>query len=230
MKNATVYRNATHAAPAVVPFVNAKERYWREVVSSDIGMVADEVLVQCCQSELPGNTRTFELLVERYRKRVYHFVYRLVGNVDDAEDLTQEIFLKVFLHLPTLEHSTAFSAWLFRIAFTSVTDIFKKNARRKQIVDIVSSAFEDDEGNTPGLVSVSIIEPEEYVLQGEIRTSINAVLKEIGQDQARLLLLRYVAQLSYDEIATQLEVNMSAMKMRLHRARQLFRERYSQKA
>ena len=76
-----------------------------------ISLTDDELVIRC-KAELPGDTRSYEMLVQRYISRVYSVVYRVVGNKEEAEDITQEVFVKVYHSLKKFEQQAAFSSWL----------------------------------------------------------------------------------------------------------------------
>ncbi|MDQ2906813.1 MAG: sigma-70 family RNA polymerase sigma factor [Ktedonobacteraceae bacterium] len=186
----------------------------------------DDELVARCKKELPGNTRSYELLVQRHMNRVYSLVYRVVSNKEEAEDITQEVFIKVYHHLRTFEQQASFSSWLYRIATNSALDALDKIKRRPQTTGTLNSGHNDSSGETDALQQVHSPEPgpEERAIQAELRECINRVLKKLDREQARLLVLRDFDDMSYDEIATMLQAGLSAVKMRIHRARLAFQE------
>lgn len=92
--------------------------------------ITDEDLIARCKLELPGDTRSFELLVQRHVNRVYSLSYRVVGNKEEAEDVTQEVFTKVYNNLRKFEQQAAFSTWLYRVATNSALDALDKTKRR----------------------------------------------------------------------------------------------------
>ncbi|MDQ2716436.1 MAG: sigma-70 family RNA polymerase sigma factor [Chloroflexota bacterium] len=186
----------------------------------------DDELVARCKRELPGNTRSYELLVQRHMNHVYNLAYRVVSNREEAEDITQEVFIKVYHHLRTFEQQASFSSWLYRIATNSALDALDKIKRRPRTLSPLSSHYNDYAGETETLQEYrsSEVGPEERVIQAELRECINRVLKKLDREQARLLVLRDFDDMSYDEIATMLQAGLSAVKMRIHRARLAFQE------
>src|SRR5689334_11244922 len=94
--------------------------------------LSDEELVALCKTELPGDTRSYEVLVQRHMNRVYSVVYRVVCNKEEAEDITQEVFVKVYNGLKKFDQKAAFSSWLYRIATNSALDALDKTKRRPQ--------------------------------------------------------------------------------------------------
>ncbi len=193
-------------------------------------MPSDEELVAYCKTELPNNTHSYELLVQRHMNRVYSIVYRVVCDREEAEDLSQEVFIKVYNGLKRFDQQASFSSWLYRIATNCALDALDKKKRRPNTVTFThfsktrtpATKGEDGSLNQP----TSSAGPEESAIQSELRECINRVLRKLDREQARLLLLRDFEDQSYDEIARLLDVGLSAVKMRIHRARLAFQEIY----
>lgn len=196
----------------------------------DIGL-SDEELVRRCQVELPTNTRSYELLVRRHMQRVYTTVYRMLPNREDAEEVTQDIFVKVFHSIDTFEYASSFSTWLYRVAVNTTLDASQK-LRRRGIHFFATSANRpaptEDTLNQLDSQASSQPGPEEKVLQQEQRDCINRVFKALDREQVRVLVMRDIDDFSYDEVAASLETGLSAAKMRIHRARLAFQHLFLQ--
>ena len=193
--------------------------------------LTDEELVARCKAELPGNTRSYEELVNRHMNRVYSLVYRVVANKEEAEDITQDIFIKVYNNLNKFEQQASFSSWLYRVATNSTLDALDKIKRRPQAVtaDNSSKASGTQEETDPVHQQPSTEPgPEESIIQAELRECIKQVLKKLDREQTQALVLRDFDDLSYDEISKILGVSLSTVKMRIHRARLAFQEVFSQ--
>ncbi len=193
--------------------------------------ITDEELVARCKRELPGNTRSYELLVQRHMNRVYSIVYRIVCNKEEAEDITQEVFVKVYHGLKRFEQQASFSSWVYRIATNSALDSLDKIKRQQKhtaSTTNTTSNGKDEENNPLHLHPSAEPGPEESSIQKELRECISQILRQLDRQQARLLILRDFDDLSYDEIAALLKVGLSAVKMRIHRARLAFQELFSQ--
>src|SRR5579872_2820322 len=124
----------------------------------------DEELVARCKRELPENTRSYEMLVQRYLRRVYSITYRVIGNKEEAEDITQEVFIKVYHGLKKFEQQASFSTWIYRIATNTALDSLDKMERRPKIhFRLFSSTNDSQEAgqNGPDLLAASETEPEE---------------------------------------------------------------------
>jgi len=200
----------------------------------------DEELVMRCKRELPGNTRSYEELVQRHMNRVYGIAYRVVNNREEAEDIAQEVFVKVFHNIKKFEQQAAFSSWVYRVATNSALDALDKTRRHtKNIMPLSGQSGQSGQSGKSGTASEdksyplqqqasSTVSPEDKVIQKELRECINKVLKKLDREQARLLIMRDFDDLSYVEIANALEAGLSAVKMRIHRARLAFQEIFNQ--
>src|SRR2546423_8037232 len=191
--------------------------------------LSDEELVVRCKKELPGNTRSYEELVRRHMNSTYRIVYRVVPHKEEAEDITQDVFVKVYHGIKKFEQQSSFSSWLYRIATNSALDTLDKTKRhRKNIAPLTSQNNMKNETDSFNLPALPAEGPEEKVIQKELRECIDSVLKKLDREQARLLVMRDFEDLSYDEIARALQLGLSAVKMRIHRSRLAFQEMFSQ--
>lgn len=189
--------------------------------------LTDEELVRRCKKELPTNTRSYELLVQRHMHRVYSVVYRVVCNKEEAEDITQEVFIKVFNGIKKFELQSSFSSWLYRIATNAALDHLDK-IKRQQKNAVTLPGYKDDEqeeeSDSLSRHPTQEAGPEDSSIQRELRECISRVLKQLDRQQASLLIMRDFEDLSYDEIARTLQVGLGAVKMRIHRSRLAFQE------
>lgn len=196
---------------------------------SSVAILTDEELVTRCKAELPHNTRSYEQLVQRYMDRVYTIVYRIVNHREEAEDITQEVFVKVFNGLNKFDQKSSFSTWLYRIATNSALDAFDKLKKHRKDTSFVSSRVDGEEVvEALNLQESPAPGPEVSAVQSELRECIQRVLKTLDLDHRRVILLRDFEDLSYDEIADVLQAKLSAVKMRIHRARLAFQEIFNQ--
>ncbi len=196
---------------------------------SSVAILTDEELVTRCKAELPHITRSYEQLVQRHMNRVYTIVYRIVNHKEEAEDITQEVFVKVFHGLKKFDQKSSFSTWLYRIATNSALDAFDKLKKHRKDTSLVSSRVDgEDAVDALNLQESPAPGPEVSAVQAELRECIQRVLKTLDLDHRRVILLRDFEDLSYDEIADVLQAKMSAVKMRIHRARLAFQEIFNQ--
>lgn len=193
--------------------------------------LSDEELVRRCKAELPHNAQSYELLVQRHMNRIYTIVYRVVSNREEAEDITQEIFLKIYHHVKKFEQQASFSTWLYRIATNSALDALDKEKHRREKSFFAQGhirAKQEENVDQMDLQTSTKEGPEEKILQLELRECINHVLKKLNREQAYLLVMRDFEDLSYDEITKILGVGLSSVKMRIHRARLAFQQVFLQ--
>jgi RNA polymerase sigma-70 factor (ECF subfamily) len=172
---------------------------------------------------LAGEEALFEVLVRRYQTRVVAHVARMVGNRDDALDLAQEIFLKVFQALERYNAEYKFSTWLFRIAGNAAIDHLRK--RRPRTVPLEIPDPESRSG-------VSAIEHESHVLDpyGELRNvqrgeAISRAIADLPPEFRELITLRHFGGLSYEDIARVKNMPLGTVKNKLFRARVVLKER-----
>jgi len=180
--------------------------------------------VEIVRRVLAGEEDLFEVLVRRYQARVASHVARMVGNRDDALDLTQEIFLKVFQALDRFNPAYKFSTWLFRIAGNAAIDHLRK--RRLRTLPLETP---DPEGPGPFAPQLRSTGLDPY---GELRNlergeAIRRAIQELPADFRELIALRHFAGLSYEEIAGVKNMPLGTVKNKLFRARAVLKDRLS---
>jgi RNA polymerase sigma-70 factor (ECF subfamily) len=180
---------------------------------------SDDELVR---SVLAGDRERFGLLVERYQTRLVNYLYRIVRSLDDAHDLAQEVFIRVYQALDRYDSQYRFSTWLFRVAQNAAIDVLRK--RRVQLVPI---SRRPDEGGEPGpdidLPSddpTALEQLEGREREGEVRQAIDALPWEYRE----LILLRHYGELAYEEIADLKSMPLGTVKNKLFRARQMLKQ------
>ncbi|MDF7815436.1 sigma-70 family RNA polymerase sigma factor [Hymenobacter sp. YC55] len=175
--------------------------------------------VHLIQAALQGNKQAYEDLWVSYHKSVYHLVLKMVRNPEDAEDLTSEAFTKAFRHLARYRPDFAFSTWLFRIATNGCIDAL----RRKKLKTLSFNApLSVGEGESV-LFDAPDQQPnpqEAYIRQQRIDL-MQEVVTLLPPKYAHLVRLRYFQELSYDEIALELQAPLGTIKAQLFRAREL---------
>jgi len=161
---------------------------------------------------LAGEQDAFEVLVERYKDAVQNLAYRMLSNVTEAEDVTQEVFVRAYTQLATYKPAHKFSTWLLSIASHLAID----QLRRRRFLAL---PLED----VPFLEWITDLGagPEQSALEGEQHDEIQAYLQRLPGKYRAVILLRYWYDLSYEEIAMALNLTPALVKARLHRAREL---------
>jgi RNA polymerase sigma-70 factor (ECF subfamily) len=161
-----------------------------------------------------GSDEAFAQLVEIYQKPVFNLCYRMLGESEAAEDAAQETFLRSYQNLHRYDVSRPFGTWLLSIAAHYCIDLL----RRKKFT-MFSMDAETDEGATFELSDASAPDPETESVKKEQRDRLHLLLKELDSTDRAALILRYWYDFSEVEIAQSLNLTVSAVKSRLHRAR-----------
>jgi RNA polymerase sigma factor (sigma-70 family) len=166
-----------------------------------------------------GEEKAYAELMKRYRKPVYHLVLKMVRHNDDAEDLTIEAFAKAFRNLPKFNPEYTFSTWLFRIATNNCIDFIRKKKLNTMSID---SSFKDDNGDDVGMEIKDVnLNPMEETIKDEKIELIRTIVTKLPAKYQVLVRLRYFQELSYEEIANEIEAPLGTVKAQLHRAREL---------
>lgn len=162
------------------------------------------------QSVLDGNTQAFAVLLQRYQRPIYSLIYQMVSNREDAEELTQDVFVKVFTKLSTFKAQCRFSTWAYRIAYTTTVSSLRK--RRMVYPDVDESLL----ANYPDNQVDECLEQEE----GEAKLQrLEAAVDQLYPDERALISLFYNEGKSIVDIAELLEISAENVKVRLHRTR-----------
>lgn len=166
-----------------------------------------------------GDQQAYAELMERYKKPVYHMILKMVRNVDDAEDLTIEAFAKAFKNLHRFKKDFTFSTWLFRIATNNSIDFIRK---KKLETFSLNTSLKDDDGESVSIdVQDKNLDPQEEAIKSQKIELIQMFVTKLPAKYQRLVRLRYFQELSYEEIARELEAPLGTVKAQLHRAREL---------
>jgi RNA polymerase sigma factor (sigma-70 family) len=169
-----------------------------------------------------NDEQAFAKLMQRYRRPVYHMILKMVRNVDDAEDLTIESFAKAFRSLHRFKKDFTFSTWLFRIATNNTIDYIRK---KKLNTLSISNTFTDDNGEAVSIdVEDENLNPQEETIKLQKEELVQVFVDKLPPKYQKLVRLRYFHELSYEEIAKELEAPLGTVKAQLHRARELMFE------
>ena len=161
----------------------------------------------------------FATLMDRYNRPVYHMILKMVRNIDDAEDLTIEAFAKAFKNLHRFKKDFTFSTWLFRIATNNAIDFIRKKKLETMSLD---TSFSDDNGEAVHIdVEDQNLNPQEEAIKSQKIELIQMFVTRLPAKYQRLVKLRYFEELSYEEIAEELDAPLGTVKAQLHRAREL---------
>jgi len=191
------------AAPGVFSTTGS---YAREAV---VDSLSDAELVELV---LTGDQDAFALLVERYKDAVQNLAYRMLSNTTEAEDVTQEVFVRAYTQLATYKPAHKFSTWLLSIAsHLAIDQLRRRRFLALPLEDVPFLEWVTDMGAGP----------EQSALEGEQQDEIQSYLRRLPSKYRAVIVLRYWYDLSYEEIAQALKLTPGLVKARLHRAREL---------
>jgi len=174
------------------------------------------------QAVKENDEQAYAMLMERYKKPVYHMILKMVRNVDDAEDLTIEAFAKAFKNLFKFKKDYTFSTWLFRIATNNAIDFIRK---KKLETMSLNTSYQDESGSNITIdVKDKNLDPQEEAIKAQKIELIQLFVTKLPAKYQRLVRLRYFSELSYEEIARELEAPLGTVKAQLHRARELLQD------
>lgn len=168
-----------------------------------------------------GERELFTELVGRYEKRILNYVYRIIHRYEDAHDLTQEIFIKVFIALDRYDPKYQFSTWIFRIAQNSAIDTLRK--RTLPEVSLTRSGPDDEDGKEREIADDGI-SPYRSLKNKELSVAIGEAIESLPIDYRELIQLRHFGELSYEEIADLKEMPLGTVKNKLFRARNMLKD------
>jgi RNA polymerase sigma-70 factor (ECF subfamily) len=165
-----------------------------------------------------GDQSAYAELMERYREPVYFMLLKMIKNNDDAEDLTIEAFGKAFNRIKQYSPSYAFSTWLFKIASNNCIDFIRK---KRIHVTSMDHAYADDNGDSVGIqVESEGMDPEEVIIKKQKVKMMREVVSQLKPRYRELIEKRYFQELSYDEIAVEMDLPLGTVKAQLFRARE----------
>jgi len=171
-----------------------------------------------------GNMASVEKLILKYQGRVYNTILKMCGNEADAAELAQDAFVKAIEGLKNFKGESSFYTWLFRIAVNLTLNFCKKNAKlsfqslQEQIDEDTNRQLKDY------LVDRSAAEPSELAAKKEVHSLISKAIEKLEPQQRAVVILRDIEQMSYNEIAETLEMEIGTVKSRIARGRKNLRE------
>jgi len=164
-----------------------------------------------------GDESAFAQLLEQYQDRVYHLALHICRDPEDARDVAQEAFLSAWRGLPNFRAEAGFSTWLYRLTSNAAIDHLRRVKKQQGDLSLDDENLGlDAPDDAPG--------PQEAAEATELQQAVAAGLEQLGEDHRQVLLLREVRQLSYEEIAGLLALDIGTVKSRLSRARNALRK------
>ncbi len=174
---------------------------------------------------LTGDQDAFDIIVKNYQSMVFNIAYRFLNDYAEAEELTQEVFLRVFRFLPKFKGKSSLKTWIYRITVNSALNRNQWLKRRKQNrkISIDTPLKDDDKPMKENLESVEK-NPEGTTLNSELQKQIQESIVKLPEKLRVAVILRDVEGLSYTDIADSLGVNIGTVKSRIARARTMLRD------
>lgn len=191
-------------------------------ILTDFGELTDQELVKLAQKRGNRDDRPFRILMERHQTTVWRVCYNFLKNSNDADDLTQEVFLRAYRNLSKFEGRSTFKTWIYRIAINTSRNEIRHRSRRPQ------------ESPTPLETAAEFMPSSqnvEEITQTHVRSEMLATaLKQLSSAEFQVLLLKDIEGRPYAEIAEELDISLSAAKMRVQRARASLKVSYNKLA
>jgi len=167
----------------------------------------------------PEGVAAFNTLVWRWEKPMYNFILRYFGKRDEARDLTQQVFIKVYRNLAHLKNREKFSPWIYQIAANLCRDLIKQNRRRQSFsLENLQESGALDEAAHPALTlhSEGALHPDKVVSRKELRDILEKALREIPEEQRVVIIMKEYQGLKFAEIAEALGVSVNTIKSRMY--------------
>lgn len=165
-----------------------------------------------------GNQDAFAELVKRYEKQVFSLAYRLAGDYDEAADLAQEAFLRIYQMLDRYNPEKKFFSWMYRVAQNSCLNALSRRPGNVIPVERAEEYLGDDTAADNG-------EPEKDYLRRELRRNIDRAIAELSDNYRDIIYLRYIEDFSYQQIAERLSLPLSTVETRLFRGKKQLQQK-----
>jgi RNA polymerase sigma factor (sigma-70 family) len=178
------------------------------------------------QSAIDGNEKAYSTLLSRYRNSVFHAMYKMVNNRDDADDLTIEAFGKAFRKLPTYAPNYAFSTWLFKIAINNCIDHIRK--KRLLTLSMDDTIMDSDREYSHNIRDYQP-DPEQMMMHEQKLNHVRYLVDKMNIKYRTMIELRYYEELSYEEIAQELGLPLGTVKAQLFRAKEILSQQLQSK-
>jgi RNA polymerase sigma-70 factor (ECF subfamily) len=169
-----------------------------------------------------GDRRAFAELVEMYKDKLYHLGYRMLNQRQEAEDVVQETFLRVYTNLERYDENQKFSTWIYRIA----TNLCIDRLRKRKPSYSIDAELNDSEGTDwHALLASDDASPETELILSETQAHIREAIQSLPEKYKSVVVLRYLHDMSLQEISDILEMPVTTIKTRVHRGREFLRKK-----
>ena len=176
----------------------------------------DEELILMVQE---GQNQAYDILVGRYKNRLYSYLFRLLGNESEAEEFAQETFVRAYMHADKYKTIARFSTWLYTIATNAAIDARRRNKRHRMVsLDTPREQDNEDVGRLVNLLESGDADPANAVVDAERSRLVRATLDQLPDSMNAVIQLVYYQGMKYREAAEVLEIPVGTVKSRLHAA------------
>jgi len=177
---------------------------------------------QLINDALTGDQKAFSAIVKRYREQIFHFILKMVKDGAQAEDLTQETFIKAFRALASFNSQYAFSTWLYKIAANNCIDYFRK---KKLATTSIDTPIQAKDGQLHRDFPDHQEGPESQLISKERTNEIKVAIDSLPEKYRQAIILRHSQDRSYEEIAKELDLPLGTVKVRIFRAREMLKSK-----
>lgn len=171
---------------------------------------------------LEGEERAFQELVERYQTRLLNFIYRTVGDRERAEDLVQEVFIRIYRHLHRFDRTKKFSTWAYTIASNLAKNELRNRSRNPLVLFQTLRGTRNEEEERPLQFEDFQSRPDDLYRKRHLRSLVEDTVAQLPEHHRQVFVLRELEGKSYEEIAEITDCNLGTVKSRLNRARTAF--------
>ncbi|EIT87359.1 RNA polymerase sigma factor SigW [Fictibacillus macauensis ZFHKF-1] len=183
----------------------------------------ESLLKKLVKAAKKGDQHAFEGLVELYKDRIYRLAFRMIGDRHEAEDLAQEAFVKAYMNLDKYDDTYAFSTWLYRIATNLCIDRLRK---KKPDYSMDAPLSTSDGGTLYQQIPHSEEALETVVEKREERATLQEEISKLPEKYRTAIILKYIEDLSLEEMSAIMELPVPTVKTRIHRGRELLKKVY----
>ncbi|WP_035119598.1 RNA polymerase sigma factor SigW [Cohnella panacarvi] len=173
-----------------------------------------------------GDQRAFAEIVDLYKDKLYHLAYRMTSNRQEAEDVVQETFLRVYKNLDRYDENQKFSTWIYRIATNLCIDRLRK---RRAVYSLDAESTDHDGLDGYSMMPSDERTPETELILTETQKLIRDAIETLPVKYKSIMILRYLQDLSLQEISDVLDIPVTTVKTRVHRGREFLRKKLEHK-
>lgn len=170
-----------------------------------------------------GDQHAFEFLVRKYKITVFNTIYSIIGNTQEADDIAQEVFLKVYTKAGSFKGESSFSTWLYRITVNRCIDELRR--RNNKIISYETEFGEEEKLKLKDVLASKETDITEELTQKELQDIIQKAMNSLPEKDRIILTLKEIEGLSYNEIAQIMKISLGKVKIWLFRARQKLKEK-----